>query len=297
MSVYHQIFQIMDQPMLLMRSNRCGVQIEDANSAFLRLTGYTLEEVKSVPSEHLIHKYKADTSKHVVKSEFMMFTKQKRQIAVRIDQQPLPKLENDDSQRSLIIFEDLTSYKWIEQQAELSKVLISGIIDRHFHIRFLRDRLASLLFEPDRKMDDESLLDFIADTEHGRLKAILEEAYVSKKGRSLTLKTSKLSGIELELSLSFTPIVDGFEMTKEIAFVIWDLKPVDDKIDASIKLKIWMAKRDVTAGQLSASTGISIQTISKLRNGKIEKPQRLTAELIASELQVDIHEIWTDVRK
>nr|WP_272898796.1 helix-turn-helix transcriptional regulator [Paenibacillus sp. MMS18-CY102] len=62
-----------------------------------------------------------------------------------------------------------------------------------------------------------------------------------------------------------------------------------------MKLKIWMAKRDISTSQLSLSTGISIQTISKLRNGKITKPQRLTAELIASELRVEITDIWPEV--
>lgn len=99
------------------------------------------------------------------------------------------------------------------------------------------------------------------------------------------------------MSVSFTPIIDGFGDVLEFAFVIWDLRPVDDCIEASMKLRIWMAKRDITVGYLSSSTGISIQTISKLRNGKILKPQRLTAELIASELQVDVHDIWSEIRK
>ena len=45
----------------------------------------------------------------------------------------------------------------------------------------------------------------------------------------MTLKTSKLSGIELELSVTFTPIIDGFGEVLEFAFVIWDLRPVDDQ--------------------------------------------------------------------
>jgi lambda repressor-like predicted transcriptional regulator len=56
-----------------------------------------------------------------------------------------------------------------------------------------------------------------------------------------------------------------------------------------------MAKRDLSASQLSLATGISLQTISKLRNGKISRPQRLTAELIASELRVDVQEIWPEL--
>ncbi|HTG71671.1 MAG TPA: helix-turn-helix domain-containing protein [Candidatus Udaeobacter sp.] len=297
MSIYRKIYQMMDQPMLLMSQSNHEVQIDDANQAFLRLSGYTLKELQSKPSSTLLQKYKIDASRQVFKSEVILYTKQKRQISVRIDQQPLPKNSKDDSNRAFIIFEDLTPYKWIEQQAERNKVLISGIVDSHQRVRLLRAGPAPLLFEADRNMKNETLLQFIADTEHGPMKKVLKQAYLSKKESCFKLKTNKLSGIELELSVMFTPIIDGFGEVLEFAFVIWDLNPVNDKAEASMKLRIWMAKRDITAGHLSASTGISIQTISKLRNGKILKPQRLTAELIASELQVDVHDIWSEVRK
>lgn len=297
MSIYSQIFKIMYQPMIILCQNESEVTIEDANDAFLRLSGYTLKELQSKKSKYLLQKYHIDNSKQVVKSEVLLNTKLKRQISVRIDQQPLPKCSDDNSCRAYIIFEDLTPYKWIQQQAERNKVLISGIVDSHQHVRFLRDSLAPLLFEPDRKMQDETLLQFLDTTEHVKIMKIIQEAHLLKKERSVLLKTSKLSGIELELSVTFTPIIDGFGEVLEFAFVIWDLRPVDDQIDASMKLRIWMAKRDITAGHLSSLTGISIQTISKLRNGKILKPQRLTAELIASELQVDVQEIWSEVRK
>nr|WP_281378797.1 helix-turn-helix transcriptional regulator [Paenibacillus phyllosphaerae] len=53
-----------------------------------------------------------------------------------------------------------------------------------------------------------------------------------------------------------------------------------------------MARRKISAQELSESTGISVQTISKLRNGKILKPQRLTAELLATVLGVKPQDIW-----
>lgn len=299
MSIYQQIFKTLEQPMIILHIQSGLPQIEDANDAFLRLTGYTLTEVQSKSSHYLLQKYKlkSHNNRQFINSENLLYTKLKRPIPVRVTQQQLPSIENDKSNRSYITFVDLSGYKWIEQQTQKNKVLISGIIDSHQQIRFLRDSFAPLMFEPDVKMEEESVLNFIASAEHTKFKEALAEADLLKKERSLIIHTSKLSGIELELSVTFTPILDGFENSKEFAFVIWDVKPLDDKIDAAMKLKIWMARRDITAGQLSDNTGISIQTISKLRNGKIIKPQRLTAELIASELQVDVHEIWTSVRK
>lgn len=297
MTPYYRLFQIFDKPLVILGMNQGQVRIIDANEAFTRLLGYTFEEIKSKVSAGHLLKYNIDTSKQSLKSEFGITTKQNKQIPVRLDHHPIPKEPGETEQQSYVVFEDLTAYKWIEQKCEQNKVIISGIVDAHAHIRFLRDSVAPLLFEPDRKMEDETILSFIADSEHVRLMEALSEAGSTKKEKSLTLQTSRLSGIELELSITFTPIFDGFGETKEYAFVIWDLKPIDDSIDSAMKLKIWMAKRDMTAGMLSEATGISIQTISKLRNGKIIRPQRLTAELIASELRVDVHDIWTKIRK
>jgi len=295
LSIYSKIFQLMNQPMILLSQHEQEVRIEDANHAFLRLSGYSLKALQSKKSSYLLQKYKIDVSRQYMKSDVNIYTKLKRKIPVRIDLQPLPS--DEVHHYAFIIFEDLSPYRWIEQQAEKNKVLISGIIDKNHHVRFLRDRLAPFQIEPNQQMQDETLLQFIADADHGKILKIIREAHLRKKERSLTLKTSKLSGVEFELSVSFTPILDGFGNVLEFAFVIWDLRPIDDRIAASMKLRIWMAKRDITVGYLSSSTGISIQTISKLRNGKILKPQRLTAELIASELQVAVHEIWSEIRK
>lgn len=283
--------------MVILKQNKRETLIEDANVAFSRLTGYSLEEMIERSREHIKNNYFIDTSRQILKSEVIIRTKLKRPVSIRVNQQPLPEARPDGYRRSLLLIEDLSSFKWIEQQCGKNRVLLSGTLDKHQHIRFFRDRFAPLLFKPDRTLEDETLMNFIADTEQERLKEVLQEAYRKKKERCLKLQTSKLSGIELELSITFAPILDGFDEVKEFAFVIWDLKPIDEKICSSLKLKICMAKRDISAAQLAASTGISIQTISKLRNGKIVKPQRLTAELIASELQVDIGEIWQQIGK
>lgn len=273
MSVYRQIFQNMDFPMLVIRQNNQGVSVEDANHAFVRLTGYTVKELRSEKCSLYLKRYNIDTTATVLKSEINIMTKNNRQLFTRLNQQPLPRNNQDGYTRSYVIFEDLTPYRWIQQQSEINKVLISGIVDRHQHIRLLRDSLSPLLFEADRNMTDETLLQFITETEHGSMKEVLQEATLNKQERSLTLKTTILSGVELMMSATFTPILDGFGEVLEFAFVIWDLSPINDQIDPSLKLRIWMAKKDMTAGHLSASTGISIQTISKLRNGKILKPK------------------------
>lgn len=287
--------------MAVIAENQGDVRVLDANDAFIRLTGYHKEDLVADQGFGFVFPYPSQLFRRAVKSEMMLLARTGRELHVRYEQIPLTvgaaacNVEID--KKALILFEDLTAYNWIGRQLLSRNVLVSGIVDEHMHIRFLRDRLAPLMFKPDRMLEDESLLAFVADADHELIRSVLEQAPSMSGEHSMTLRTSKQSGVELELELIYVPIMDGCGKLKEFAFVIWDLRPTDDAADPSVKLKIWMAKRDMSAGALSAATGISLQTISKLRNGKISKPQRLTAELIAAELGIEVTEIWPIVRK
>lgn len=298
MSVHQHLFHLLNQPMLIMKEYDGIVRVEDANEAFMNLCGYSLTHILATKSQYLRSQYRIDLRKRIVKREIKMRTKRKNELSVRIEQIPLPAQPDDAWTRAFLIFEDLTAYKWIDRQPEKGKVLISGIVDKHLHIRFLRDNLGPHMFELDSTMEDENLLQFIAEYERPRMMELLQETSRLHKEQNVTIITSKLSGVELELELTYCPVLDGHGHCRELAFVVWDFRPADEHVvDSATKLKIWMAKRDISAGQLASATGISLQTISKLRNGKIEKPQRLTAELIASELGVEVHHIWPLIRK
>lgn len=288
--------------MVVIEEKQGDVCVLDANDAFIRLTGYNRDDLIVEQGSGFVFPSPAQLFRRAVKSEMTLIASTGVELHVRCEKIPLTagpaacsNVNNDN--KTLIIFEDLTAYNWISQQLLSRNILVSGIVDEHMHIRFLRDRLAPLMFEPDRMLEDESLLAFVADADHELIRSVLEQAPSMSGEQSMTLRTSKQSGVELELELIYVPIMDGCGKLKEFAFVIWDLRPADNAADPSVKLKIWMAKRDISAGALSAATGISLQTISKLRNGKISKPQRLTAELIAAELGIEVNEIWPIVRK
>lgn len=298
MTVHQQIFRLLDQAMLILKHRNGELLIDDANDAFLEMTGYTLAYLKSKDGRELSERFKIDLSKRVLKSEIVIRTKARNKLIVRVEQMPLPRRPGDEWTRALLIVQDLTAFNWIEQQLDKGKVLMSGIMDKHMHIRFLLHITAPLPFDPDDTMEDETLLHFIAEEEHPRIKSLLRNAAQLQQEHTITLLTRKKVSAQLELELTFFPIQNGYGKCNVMAFVIWDIRPSGEHADdPSVKLKIWMAKRDITAGQLSQATGISLQTISKLRNGKIKKPQRLTAELIASELGIDTYEIWPSLRR
>ncbi|WP_173275543.1 helix-turn-helix domain-containing protein [Paenibacillus sp. NEAU-GSW1] len=297
MTLYQHIFSLLDQPMAVIRVIRDSATILEANQAFSQLTGYTTEHLRGRPVNGIIEQYSANSASRNYIRETFLHTKRKRRKPIQIEHKAIQSDCGEEGTLALALIEDLSAKRWIEEQYERNKVLISGIVDSTFHIRFLRDFYAPMLFVPDQRLEDENFLQFISETEYKRINEALEASGKFKKMNDIKVRTSKLSGVELEVTLTFMPIFDGFGKIKEYAFVIWDLLPVNDTIDSAMRLKIWMAKRDMSANQLSAATHISLQTISKLRNGKIAMPQRLTAELIASELKVEVSEIWPEVRK
>ncbi|GGG56504.1 helix-turn-helix domain-containing protein [Paenibacillus radicis (ex Gao et al. 2016)] len=296
MDLYHHIFLILDRPMAIIRNLQDNASLVDANDAFSKLMGCSIEELSGRSASSVVEHYSAKAAARSYQRETFLCTDSRR-MPIRVDHTPLPYISGETGALSLLLIEDLSAQRWIEEQFEHYKVLISGIVDSTNHIRILRDFYAPLLLKPEQSLEDETYLQFISEQEFERIQEALDSAGKLKKVNDIKVRTSKLGGVELELSITFTPIYDGFGSVREYAFVIWDLKPVSEGVDSSMRLKIWMAKRDMSAIQLSAATHISLQTISKLRNGKIEKPQRLTAELIASELKVDVSEIWPEVRR
>ncbi|MFD1955901.1 helix-turn-helix domain-containing protein [Paenibacillus thailandensis] len=190
--------------------------------------------------------------------------------------------------------QDLSSQLWLRQRCDGDHVLVSGVVDEAHKIKFLLNSRPLELQEAERS-DDESIFRYVEKEEWSRVLKTTAEAVKQKQARTVVIRSANLGAI-LDMNITFQPIFDGFGKVKEYAFVLHDLKPVEKSADSSIKLKIWMAKRDINASQLAAATGITPQTISKLRNGKIIRPHRLTAELIAAELRVDVSDIWTEVR-
>ncbi|GLX69137.1 helix-turn-helix domain-containing protein [Paenibacillus glycanilyticus] len=191
MTAFYHIFQILDQPMVLVKVSRTATTVHETNEAFCRLSGYTQEQLKDASIELLITKHlPCDNSQHFTQ-ETILITSGEQEIPVYLDFRPLTVTDQDEAIYALIMLEVTSEY------------------------------------------------------------ALHED--------SLTV--------------------------------------INHVSEPAKRLKMWMAKRDLSANQLSAATHISLQTISKLRNGHIAKPNRLTAELIAGELQVAVSDIWPEVRK
>lgn len=196
----------------------------------------------------------------------------------------------------LLTATDLSADLWIDQQSKSGKSFYVGILDKHYIVRKFHVNFTPAVEPADVTVLNHSIFDFLNVAEHERIRAQLRECILDRNQRDLFMHTLRFDELsELALRTTICPIYNGFGEIEQFAFSIWEMQESSSSEQSGTKLKIWMAKRDLSASQLSLSTGISMQTISKLRNGKIIKPQRLTAELIASELRVDVQEIWPEL--
>ncbi|MBD3918647.1 helix-turn-helix transcriptional regulator [Paenibacillus sp. PR3] len=212
-----------------------------------------------------------------------------------MDVKPLESA-SDGSPYFLLTATDLSAELWIEQQSKSGKAFYVGIMDKHYIVRKFHVNFVPAVEPADVTVLNHSMFDFISAAEHDIIRAQLAQCAIDKVQQDLFMHTLRFDELsELAMRTTIYPIYNGFGEFEQFAFSIWEMQETSSSEQSSTKLKIWMAKRDLSASQLSQSTGISLQTISKLRNGKISKPQRLTAELIASELRVDVQEIWPEL--
>jgi DNA-binding Xre family transcriptional regulator len=172
------------------------------------------------------------------------------------------------------------------------KVLLSGIVSPDFNIdRFVHSSPDLMHYQ--LQGENSSAFEFIHEDDRERIMIIVERSVTRNQAETVTLRTKMLVNVfQLDITATFCPFFNGDGSLKHYGFVVTDMQPVSGEVDSSVQLKVLMARANKSAQQLASDTGISLQTISKLRNGKISKPQRLTAELIAAELGVSPQEIW-----
>jgi len=205
----------------------------------------------------------------------------------------------DDGDDKLLVFfaHNISGSKWIEKQIAAQPVLCSGILNKDYVIERY-ELYIDAAADHKTSYENVSIFELITPEQQPHLKQTFEEINVAKQSKHIILRTTKLADhLAYELRMTVHPLLDGFGQLQDYAFVICHLKPFEESSDPSVRLKIIMAQRNITVQWLSEATGITVQTISKLRNGKIRKPQQLTAKLIACELGVAVSDIWPETRR
>ncbi|WP_262385088.1 helix-turn-helix domain-containing protein [Paenibacillus xylaniclasticus] len=294
------MFHVMEQPLAVVRRHGRSFTILEANPSFIRLTGYEQDKLIHTPFRQLFPKL-SDRRKSTILTEGItettLETGSGSQKTVELDVKAINIHDENGQATYLINAKDMSAEKWLEQQSRSGKALYVGICDQQYRIRMFNTLVPHTMTSGIPAIN-QSIFNYIDPYEHAELQAQLLHCSQNHYPRDITLRTIKFDEkSEMELRATWCVFFDGFGSISQYAFSVWDVREPGESEQSSMRLKIWMAKRDISASQLSIATGISMQTISKLRNGKIKKPQRLTAELIASELNVDVHTLWPELGK
>lgn len=291
MSIFNTIFHSLQAPMAVIAGTEDELRFIHTNDAFNKLIGYTEEELINSQPKTLFSAWNNPIGRTNDRSGcFLLQLKINRTMRIHLTWEPIA---NTNEPTFLLIAEDITAKTWIEMMGKSRKVLLSGIVSKDFIIERYIQYYPAPMFDYQVQVENQSVFEFLNEEDRDRLMRIMKEAVDRKQTGSLVVCSKRIANMaQLELHVTFCPFYCGNGSLKHYGFVVTDIQPVLEQIDPSVSLKILMARKHMSAQQLAELTGISLQTISKLRNGKIGRPQRLTAELIAAELNVSPQDIW-----
>lgn len=301
MLTVESLIRILKKPMGIIKIDGEKLSFLEVNEPFCALSGYTREELMGIdPSLMLAQGQQPDLSLFsfdddaFLRTEITALSKGHNEVYLEVELYRI----HDGSNDLIIVFADHTSSKkWIDHQVENKPILCSGIVNASYMMTRY-EKYFDPIVDHKSGLDHESIFELIAKEDRPVLKQILEEIKYTKQTKEIVLKTSQVKDLmELKMKITVRPFFDGTGTFLEYAFVISQLELFELSEDASIRLKVLMAQRSMSAQSLSEATGITIQTISKLRNGKVMKPQLLTAQLIAGELGVAVSDIWSETRR
>ncbi|MBO7743730.1 helix-turn-helix transcriptional regulator [Paenibacillus sp. MWE-103] len=221
----------------------------------------------------------------------------------------------DDESFAMITIRDRSEHKWIEDAAYERDPFVSMLLTTAGTIVSLRSYRGPIHYDRLELSRTESSR-FVVRQDRARVRDGLRELQDDRKTGEFRF-TLQLFRDRFQVHSLVKPFYRGDGSFKCFAILVVDMLPVKgafaqaappagtadaavpgrgEPTDSSYKLRLLMLEKRLSVTQLAENTNISLTTISNIRNGKIKKPQRLTAELIASQLGVAPSDIWSAYR-
>ncbi|WP_225446533.1 helix-turn-helix domain-containing protein [Paenibacillus rhizovicinus] len=267
-----------------------------ANKAFSRLVGCSGDVLEGLPPERLFSEWDRSRMLSLAQHETCLLQHLAGDDPLRL-LLTCEALTETEQNAFLLTAEDISAKSWIDGMRESQKVLLGGILNDKFIVERFFKYYPTPVFDNHRFPESELLNEYLDDDERERLLTVLKQTAQQRQKHHIVVRTKEFTdSAQLDLHIAYHPFYHMDGGLKNIAFIVSDIRSIapdaSDTVDSSVTLKVLMARNYMSAQQLSAVTGISMQTISKLRNGKINKPQRQTALLIAQALKVSPQVIW-----
>lgn len=300
----NHLFYLLSDPMLIVESGESRWYIRDVNQAFAAFSGFKKSDlllldpaaIISAPESGLCFagmlRQLSDDQSFTPSLECRLVTKFSTPAAVQL---ACRKLQAAEQASYVLICKDLRETKWIDEYALNHKIMIACTINERFGIQSFKHYYAPV-GQPASAYTNKPIFELVPEQERNKLKRALEHARSNLTTESLSFQL-KLGDRFYNADAVIQPFYNGNRSFKSFALILQNMQINAQEDDPSYKLRMLMLSKNISVTSLAQSTLISLTTISKIRNGKIKKPQRLTAELIAGELGVRPEAIWSSFKR
>jgi PAS domain S-box-containing protein len=295
----YDFFTFSPHPIIIISNQQNKWFVKDTNSAFLSLSGYRKEDLIGKSASILSHSSpfsqvltQLDSMKNedsAVECEISNRYGQCITVSLRMN-----RIGSDDDHLYALMIQDISEKKWIEDIILDNKVEASLILTESGTFKSIKRYYSPVRYSVSQ-LQDGTVADFILEKDKFKIYRFFEALKASKAEKQLSF-TLNLFGDHFTSTIIAKPFYRADGKLKSYAIVFTKLDLIDPFEDPSFKLRILMTEKKISVTQLAHTTDISLTTISKIRNGKIKKPQRVTAELIAGKLGVVPGEIWSCFR-
>jgi DNA-binding Xre family transcriptional regulator len=296
----NHLFYLLSDPMLIVESDEARWSIRDVNQAFTAFSGFKKSDLLQLDPSTIITVQEAGlpfekavcqlADEHAFSPllECKLVTKMSTPADVHMS---CRMLQLGERKVYVIICKDLREAKWIDEYIMHNKIMASLVVNERYSIMSLKHYYAPVQ-QHSYSYVNRSLFDLVADHERSKLKRVFEYAKNNRTAESIDFQLM-LGDRYYSTDAVIQPFYNGNRSFKSFVVILTSLHLNNQEEDPSYKLRMLMLSKNISVTSLAQSTLISLTTISKIRNGKIKKPQRLTAELIAGELGVRPETIWS----
>ncbi|GGG62934.1 helix-turn-helix domain-containing protein [Paenibacillus radicis (ex Gao et al. 2016)] len=296
----YNIFYMLDDPMMIVEFEHNRWYVRDVNDAFTLLTGYKNNELSDIDPDSLLkdglpfhHLMTLLTEEEGDSSfEWELIARLTAPIPVKLT---CRKLQEDSLTGYIVSCKDLSEPNWIDDFAQENQIVMTLSVSEQYRIMDAK-RYYTPLKQRTSSLVNQCMFDFVAEDSVKPLRRVMDNARKNGIEEQMELRMSINDKTYLASAL-IKPFYYGNKTFRSFSIIITELNLHAQDEDSSYKLRMLMLNKNISATSLAQSTLISLTTISKIRNGKIKKPQRLTAELIAGELGVKPESIWSSFKR
>lgn len=278
-------------------------QFVAANDSFLALLGYDsiyelfhlhprdmyasgFERQMAVKVEK-VHKHRT------VLTETVLVRKNRTTISVEVHMSLVP---GRTEPFLLCVVRDISDRKWVESYLRLPEIIGSGLISEHLTVERMTPYVTGTELAIEN-FEERSIVHFTASEDIMRVRKKFRECM--KEGTVTEFMFSTLvKNVRRRRKAIICPFYKADGSFQQFAFVLLEVRnEALPSVCPALKLQMLMLDRRISLLELSRITGISKTTLSKLRNGKINRPHAYTRNLVARALGVDESDIWDDSLK